>query len=96
MAQVNGDIKGWYESASTSEVAKDAPAVPGDILFKWTDGPDKKNPDQTVKTFHHIALLAEDGSVVQAKRSVEGVHEDEVYAPGNWQARRRLVDLHFG
>lgn len=91
----SGDIEGWYKSASTSEVAKGAPAVPGDILFKWTDEPVKKNPGQTVRKFHHIALLAEDGFVVQAKRSAEGVHDDEVYAPGNWQARRRLADLHF-
>jgi hypothetical protein len=104
----SGDIGQWFDATVhkdwypfTEVVPKDAPAVPADILFRG----DPKNGrlsekdwdtvDRTAVDWKHIALLGEDGSVVQAERSAMGVHDDERYNPQNWVARRRLKDQFF-
>jgi cell wall-associated NlpC family hydrolase len=86
----SANIEQWVNS--TSEVSLGDPPVPGDILFRWYIDPATKK-----KVWHHIALLSENGYVVQAEEAVTGVHSDELYNNGaTWKERRRLGGEFFG
>ena len=85
----SANIQQWFDS--TQEVKFTDPPVPGDILFRGDI--DKKT---SAMVWHHIALLGEDGYVVQAEQAVMGVHNDEPYGNGAaWTARRRLGGQFF-
>ncbi len=80
----NGSIDNWSTLWTTDVPLKD-PAVPGDILIRYYD-------DEKGRHFSHIALLDDDGHVIQAEMASAGVHADETYVPNpkKWQMRRRL------
>lgn len=86
----SAEIEQWFNA--TQEVKLGDAPVPGDILFRWYIDPITKD-----KVWDHIALLSEDGMVVQAEEAVMGVHADNPYPKdgATWKERRRLADQFF-